>query len=453
MVASLLRHGFLFFTGVLFLIGLLLHVIPQVPDYITQENELQAWTLRTVQQHPYLSVLAPLGIFRLTHSPLMLVALLGMLVTAILHQGYALYLGWWPRGRPHVPPLSPQAAESGRLIRLTVPLAEIAPRVEEQLRQFASIYKEHPSFQESRYFARYGRAAIIGSLIFFSGVIAIGVGIYMNMTLGWETPPTVLAPGQPWTPGHNLPLRVTLQQVAPTGNKALFLLQEDEPGGQTTVQQIAPDHTLNMGNVHIRFLDAPLGVRITVTTQARTALPLITPDGHAGREALLFFPVSGDERTVLIPTYGYTVRIVGYERLPSRGYHQPVFLVQVLGEESDTPLYTEFVTQSSQVKYKNLHLNIELVRHARVQALYTPGSPWRWMGLLVILMGTAVALWGGPWRRFWVQLYESRSGLIVQVWADMYNMGWHAPDDVGTAYLAERLKTPPTTEPRSSKRK
>ncbi len=441
-VAALLRHGFLFFTGLLLLLGIATLAIPQVPSYITQENDLQAWTLQTIQQHPYLAPLAPLGIFKLTRSPLMLAVLLGMIVTAILHQGYAFYLGWWPRGSTHIPPLSPQAAESGRLVRVVAPLADISAQVENHLRRFAPVRKEHPSFQETRYFVRYGRGAIVGSIIFFLGTAIVGVSIYLNITLGWETPPTVLAPAQPWTPGHNIPLRVTLQRVDPSGENALFLLQKDEPGGQTTAQQITPNHTLNVGNVHIRFWDAPLGVRITVTAQAQTALPLITPDGHAGREAILFFPESGDERTVLIPTYGYTVRVVGYERLPSRGYAGPVFLVQLLGEGSDTPLYTEFVTQPTQVRYKNLHLNIELVRHARVQAIYTPGSPWRWLGLLLILLGTGTALWWGPWRRFWVQLYESRSGLIVQIWADMYNVGWHIPDDVGTVYLSENLKRP-----------
>ena len=439
-VAALLRHAFLFFTLLLFLFGLATHIIPQAPGYLTRESDLQSWVLHTTQQHPALAPFTSLGIFTLTRSPILIATLFGMIITAVLHQGYAAYLGRWPRSTVRVPPLSPQAGESGRLVRITAPLADIASRLERHLRAHTTIFKEHPSFQETRYFVRQGRGAITGSIIFFLGAIAVGLGIYLNVALGWETAPTVVAPNQPWAPGHNIPLRVVLQDVDESGDRALFLVQKDEPGGTATAHHLTPHHTLNIGNLHIRFLDAPLGVRVSATARAHATLPLITPDGHAGRDALLFFPTSGDERTVLIPTYGYTVRIVGYEHLPSRGYTGPVFLVQLLGEDNDTPLYTEFVTQPTRLKYKNIYLNIELVRHARIQGVYTPGNPWRWLGLLFVLLGAGWALWRGPWRRFWVQLYESRNGVIVQVWADMYNLGWHVPDDIGATYLIEHLK-------------
>ncbi len=93
--------------------------------------------------------------------------------------------------------------------------------------------------------------------------------------------------------------------------------------------------------------------------------------------------------------------------------------------EDETPLLSEFITESKTLELQGITLQIVVVRHALVQAVYRPGRLGRWVGLVLTLLGVGVALLGGPFRRVWVQLYSHGRGTIVQVWEDRYNLGWH----------------------------
>ncbi len=426
------RHFLVVYLHTLFALALVLllvlHgltlVIPQQPSYIRTETEIHAWIRTAAASTPWVVQAAAVGATALLTSPLYRGVLLLIIALAVMHIFLALFLMLWPRPGTRVPPLSPWAAERGRFEHLTVPLAEAQAHVLRRLRDVTVVAEEHPSYQESRYFARGRMVAVWASVLFFVGMLVFALGLYVAAVFSWETPPMILAPGQSWDLGHGSGVRVSLLSAEEAGDRAgdLFLIQK-ESASEGQVYPIPSGASLFLGDMEIRHLDAPPGLHLQATTPAGVAVPLLTPEGHAGRNVVLVFPTSGDERTVLIPTYGLEVRVVGYSELPERGYAGQVFLLQVRAENREAPVITEFITDVAQIAVDGLTLQVTPVRHARVQARYTPGRSLQWVGLLMALGGMVVVLWRGPFRRVWVQLYSHDRGTIVQTWEDQYILG------------------------------
>ncbi len=407
------------------LLVLISRLLPQMPWYLEDPAEVHAWLLAAQRQVPMPDVLNTLGLFTITRSPLLRALLILAAVLAWLHVGYAGYLGFWPRSGTRVPPLSPQAAEGGLVRQWARPFPEMQATLQQRLSGQALVAEEHPTFEEARYFLRVGSAGVWGSLFFFLGVILIATGMYWALTFGWETPPTIIAPDQPWDLGHGTGIRVNLIRAGEDdqGPASLFFVQPRDKEG--AVYTVPVGGSVRVHGVELRHLGAPLGMSVRVTSRADTPIPLQRPDGRAGRELLLLFPTSGSERTVLIPTYGLEVRIVGYESLPERGYEGPVFLVQVIGQEEETPRYSAFIAGPTEVEVSGLRLTLNVVRHARVQAVYYPGRVVRLVGVLLALVGVLLALARGPLRRVWVQAYGDDRVTIAHAWGDVYNVGWH----------------------------
>ena len=410
----------------LLILHMLMLVIPQQPVYIQSPAEAQAWLYSASVSAPWVRQAARLGLTTLARSPLYRGVLLLLIALMPLHTLYALYVAFWPRPARSVPPLSPQAVERGRFEHVPKPLAQVQDMVLARLAPLTVVAEAHPSYQEARFFARGGMKAIWGTLIFLGGVFVFALSVYRAAVFGWETPPTIVAPGDSWDVGHRSGIRVSLLAEEEAGAYAgdLFLIQVQGRASEGQVYTIPEGGRVSLGAVEIRHLASPPGVRLQATTRTGAPIPLVTPDGQAGRDVVLVFPQSGDERTALIPTYGLQVRVVGYSALPERGFPGRVFLVQVLGED-ETPLLSEFITESKTLELQGITLQIVVVRHALVQAVYRPGRLGRWVGLVLALLGVGVALLGGPFRRVWVQLYSHGRGTIVQVWEDRYNLGWH----------------------------
>lgn len=410
----------------LLVLHVLMRVIPQQPAYIRSAAEAQAWLFAVSTRAPWAAQAARVGATTLARTPVYRGLLLLIVALVPLHTAYVLYLAFWPRPGTEVPPLSPQAAERGRFEHVTQPPEEVQAKAPRLLAPLTVVAEAHPSYQEARYFARGGMWAVWGSLLFFLGFLLFAWSLYWGTTFGWETRPTIIAPGESWDVGHGSGIRISLLREEEAGAQAgdLFLVQMQGRASEANVHVIPVGKSISLGAVEVRHLDSPPGMRLQATTRGSVPIPLVTPDGQAGRDVVLVFPQSGDERTVLVPTYGLEIRVVGYASLPERGFRDRVFLFQVFGEE-ESPLLSEFITQSKTLEIQGITLNATVVRHAQVQAVHHPGWRWRWAGLGLALVGIVLALMRGPFRRMWMQLYSHTRGTIVQVWEDGYNIGWH----------------------------
>ncbi len=429
LVPSLLRWLLLLALVLLFVLGWLTRWLPQMPAYVTTPTDARAWLLTVTPHVPYGQQLAAWGLFALTRTPLFQGLLLGAMLATWAHLGYLFYLGRWLGTHPTVPPLSPQAAEGGAVRRVSRPLRDVFLNMQRYWQRRGTLVEEPVSFEEIRLFVREGRGGWWGSLLAFVGVLGVLTGVYLAVTQGWETRPTVLTPEQPWDVGHGTDIRVTLlaREAASPAAGPMFFVQHRRHPNRNRVYALRPGEVLRVEGVELRYLDAPLGLMLQVNSAAGTPLPLQEPTGRAGKQVALLFPTSGAEQVVIVPTYGYQIRVVGYTALPERGFTDPVFLVQVLAPDGETVIRSTFITQSTTLDAGPLSLQVRLVRHARVQAAAYPGRGLAWAGALAFLLGAAWALWRGPYRRWWIRLHEAPFGTVVQVWGDQYNMGWHAP--------------------------
>ena len=432
-----LRYLFAFFLLLTLFLGALTRLLPQMPPYLTNANEIRAWLLTETQGLPLGEWLNRLGAFTITRSIIFRGTLLLTIVLAWLHLFYALYLGLWPPRGTFVPPLSPIALQGYRLFQFSRRVDSIRQQVRAWLLGQGLIAEEHPTYQESRFFLRRGTRGAYASALFFLGVVCLWAAMYWGVTRGWMTSPVVLAPGQPWDIGHGTRIRLTLRGQGTTGNGrpgALFLVQVHGREEETTVRAISLGGSIRVDGVTVRYLEAPLGLSVSVTDRADTPVPVQTAEGGAGKEAVLLFPTSGTERIVLLPMHGLQIRVVGYNALPERGYTGPVFLVQVLSEDNPTPRLSTFVDGNADLDVDGLQVHLRLVRHAKVQAVAYPGRRGRWAGALLALLGALAAILWGPLERVWVQVFGNEHVTLVQVWGEMYNLGWHVP-------LRERVLT------------
>ncbi len=422
----LLAYAFGLLLVLLLILHLLMFLIPQQPAYIQSPAEAQAWLYTVSASAPWVAQAARLGMTTLTRTPFYRGVLLLLMALIPVHVLFTLYLAFWPLPGRFVPPLTPQAIERGRFEHVPVSLPRAQEMVLERLAPLPLVAEAHPSYQEARFFARGGMKAIWGSLLFFLGLFVFAFSLYRGAVFGWATPPTIVAPGESWDVGHGSGIRVSLLAEEEAGAFVgdLFLVQVEGRASEGNVYTIAEGAHISLNAVEIWHLASPPGVRLQATTRTGVPIPLVTPDGQAGRDVVLVFPRSGDERTVLIPTYGLQVRVVGYSALPERGFSEQVFLVQILGEDA-SPLLSEFMTDSKVLEIQGITVQVDMVRHAQVQAVYRPGRVGRWVGLGLALVGMVIALLGGPFRRVWVQLYSHGQGTIVQIWEDRYNLGWH----------------------------
>jgi len=423
-----LPHLFGLALLLLLALSVLTRILPQLPGHITGRPEAQAWLLRTSRLYPLGTWLAALGLFAITRTIFFRALLLSIGVLATVQVGYACYLLLWPRRGEAAVPLSPQAAESGHVRHEAQPFSATAQRIRTHLLAYGLVAEARPQGGELRLFARRGAYGALGSALFFLGTFLVMTGIYWGLTLGWQTSPVILAPGQSWDVGHETGLRVDLRSAG--GKSAgeltsiLFVQRQDK---SPSVVAIRLGRKVRVDDVYLVHTAIPLGVALRATDPAGTAIPLQTPTGRAGREITLLFPAAGTERLVLIPSHNMEVRIVGYPALPERGYTGPVFLIQITTQGRDTPLYSEFITGDRDIHLQRLTLTVRVVYHAQIYAAYYPGRGARVLGTFLLLLGAALALVGGPLRRLWVQVFGDEAGTVVRVWGDVYNLGWHRP--------------------------
>ncbi len=426
----LLRSLFGLGLIVLSLLILVSFLTPQLPPYLTQPHEIDAWLLATRREVPLSTLWQRLGLFAVTRSPAFQGTVLFSLWLAWLHAFYALYLGLWPASPSHIPPVSPIAAEGGRVFQLNRNIDDVLDHVRAWASAHGLVVEEHPSYQESRFFTRLGRGGAYGSALFFLGVVLFLGGLFWGTTRGWTTPPIVLSPGQPWDIGHDTGVRVTLRGEGTTANghaSTLFLIEVHGQKTQTTVRAIPRGEAILVAGVSLRYLKTSLGVRVSASDPAGTPVPIQTPQGIAEREAILQFPTSGTERSVFLPMQGLQVRVVGYTALPERGYSGPVFLVQVLADGKSVPEVSTFLKQNTMMKVGGLQIHIDLVHQAQVQAAHYPGGNSRLAGTVLTLLGALIAIMRGPLQRVWIQVVGHETLSLAQVWGEQYNLGWHRP--------------------------
>ncbi|NPA89988.1 MAG: hypothetical protein GXO55_00825 [Chloroflexi bacterium] len=410
----------------LLLFGILTHVLPQSPPYLTPHQE-EIWLLSLKQRLPYAPLLYRVGLLHITRAPLFRATLLLTILTAWVHWTYAMYLGLWPRRGEHVPPLSPVAAESGSTWHVPRALDQFRGHVQTTLKRLGRVMAETPSPQEARFFLRRGWGGVWGSSGYFLGVILALLGIYWGLTRGWMTPPVMLTPSQPWSVGHGTDIQVTLHSVDEENRRAYIFVHRNGPGEKSRVYPLEQGKDLRVHGIHFRYVDTLIGLSLEATNQEDTPLPLQIPGGSAERQVILLFPESGREEVVLLPMHGLHIRTVGYTSLPEHGYDHPVFLIQVFRDGEEKPLYSAFVEQDTRIDVENIRLNVHRIAGIRIQAFYRPGTRWTWAGLWVLLLGSLVAVLWGPLYRLWVQVYGDERGVIIRAWGDVYNMGWHKP--------------------------
>ncbi len=410
-------------------LGLLTRFLPQMPTYVYQTPQAQTWLLQVAPRYPFLVGGSLESLFYITRTSIFRGLLLVLVFVPWLHIGYALYLAFWPRRGTAVPPLTPQATESSGVRQVTVPFRDLQAQTQRHLERNGLVAVEHPSFDETRFFIRQSPWAIGASVLAYVGLALVGLGIYMATTFGWETPPVILAPEQPWDIGHGTGLRLTLldRQVATPPDAEVFFVQYLAAPERNVVRAIQPGQKFTLNGLTLHYLDNALGLALRVQDPAGTPLPLQPPGGRTANEMTLLFPTSGSEEIVLLPTLGYQLRAVGYAALPERGYTTPVILLQVIDRDGKTTLYSAFLADSQQISVKGLLINARLVPHARVQVTAYPGRRIAWAGALGFLVGALWSCLRGPFRRWWIRLQEVPRGTVVQVWGDMYNMGRHRP--------------------------
>ncbi len=423
----LLAWSFGLVLVVLLCLGLVSQLFPQQPPYLTP-HEIEIWLLSVQHKTPYTRWLYRMGFFAVTRTLLFRGLILSAILLSWLHVAYAAYLSLWPRKGGPVPPLHPIAGEGGHLWHLKEPLDTVKTRIKNRLHPLPLVAEMHPSFQEARYFFRIGHGGAWGSITFFIGVILFLSALYWGLTHSWVTRPVVLVPGRPWTIKQARSLQIILHHVdrAGTRPRAHILVQSEEEGGNSQGYTLLQGQTLRVRKLYIRYLDTLVGLSLEAVDREGTPVPVQPPEGGGERQVILLFPESGTERLVFLPTQGIHIRVVGYTSLPQRGFSHPVFLVQLLDETGEL-LYSDFIDKEAHITVHHITVHVKPTEGVRFQAFAYPGASARALGFLLVIIGFLWALFKGPLRRLWIQVFGNERTTIVQGWGDVYNVGWHKP--------------------------
>jgi hypothetical protein len=240
------------------------------------------------------------------------------------------------------------------------------------------------SKKTSRWWGEFGAAAVYG------GGLLILVGATFVSTWGWQAGPLPVPPGESLSLGHNTGLSFRLDSLAPDGKRGVGELWRDE---DTLVSsgEIALGRPLEGDGVGVYLVGNGFALRVEATSIDGQPLDLLTgPRATAQRDAVLMFTEDEPRHLVAAPEVGLVLLLTMREADQSGRTPQ----IQIFDEDSGELLLGQESFADTNLTVREVSFTLSPMNYASVRAVYDRGAFWVQLGVVGLIAGAAVWVWG-----------------------------------------------------------
>ena len=360
---------------------------------------------------PLLRSLGLFGVMGGIGQRVLLAALAYNLALRLAAQAQQAWRAW--RGSD-VLPEPPMGAAHCR-ITVSEPLTDAPAYVQNKLRaryREVTVRDEPPGVraQEStRYvYAERRRFGTVGALLACAGPLLALLGLLVNSASGWRTSDVSLASGDHTTLRQAGGLMLTLDGISGDGGATTSVITATREDGTARQVRARPLLPARWGDLWI--LQRSTGAALSVLARDDRGRPLLLqalePAGQASGELHIAFRPTDTEQEFAAPAQNLVFRVVSYPALPEKGIDRPVFVVEAYRGDDPTPVLRELVQDQADLTLADQTYVLRRDRYAVLEIGYLPGGSLVAAGILLMLLGLAIAL---AWRytQAWVILHSA----------------------------------------------
>jgi hypothetical protein len=244
------------------------------------------------------------------------------------------------------------------------------------------------------------------SIALHLGLIAVAIGLLMNLTLGWEALGRAVAPGLPSTMHGDL--TIALDDSGNPPEMRLLL------GASGTPFTLAPGQGVRAGGIDLVLQKITPGYRLSAT--AGDGSPVMIRASNfvsPTTEVLISFTEDNPERYVAVPDARLALALSA-GTAPDHPGRLRIFSVPDGAVLGDMAIQPDVTTAGTTFRFSP-------ARGAVIDARYRPGQPLVWLGLALVAIGAIGSLLF-PMRRIVVRHHGH--------WTEFYASGRGVRDDV-----------------------